>query len=159
MSGSTPARHGGYTPRLPVEWSRQHHMLGLPAQYPRIRTVSLRTKVSVAGKRNFQGRDKEAETAWKVQGPRCRDKASLNNPANSGLVSENQEISVSGRMRGGPGRTRTSNQAVMSAVTAPKRSAIIGIFARVRRRLFLFGYGVSLVIRWLSIVKKHQRFV
>ena len=116
-------------------------------------------KSRLPGKRNFQGRDKEAETAWKVQGPRCRDKASLNNPANSGLVSENQEISVSGRMRGGPGRTRTSNQAVMSAVTAPKRSAIIGIFARVRRRLFLFGYGVSLVIRWLSIVKKHQRFV
>jgi hypothetical protein len=78
---------------------------------PRIRTVSLRTKVSVAGKRNFQGRDKEAETAWKVQGPRCRDKASLNNPANSGLVSENQEISVSGRMRGGAERTRTPCQA------------------------------------------------
>jgi hypothetical protein len=52
-------------------------------------TESLRTKVSVAGKRNFQGRDKEAETASKVQGRRCRDKVSLNNPANSGLVSEN----------------------------------------------------------------------
>jgi hypothetical protein len=52
-------------------------------------SVSLRTKVSVAGKRNFQGRDKEAETASKVQGRRCRDKVSLNNPANSGLVSEN----------------------------------------------------------------------
>jgi hypothetical protein len=48
-----------------------------------------RTTVSAAGKRNFQGRDKEAETASKVQGRRCRDKVSLNNPANSGLVSEN----------------------------------------------------------------------
>jgi hypothetical protein len=44
---------------------------------------------SVAGKRNFQGRDKEAETASNVQGRRCRDKVSLNKPANSGLVSEN----------------------------------------------------------------------
>ena len=76
---------------------------------PRIRTESLRTKVSVAGKRNFQGRDKEAETASKVQGRRCRDKVSLNNPANSGLVAENWEISVSARMRGGGcSRHRTS---------------------------------------------------
>jgi hypothetical protein len=50
---------------------------------------SLRTKVSVAGKRNFPGRDKEAETASKVQGRSCRDKVSLNKPANSGLISEN----------------------------------------------------------------------
>ena len=67
----------------------QHHMLGLQLNNPRIRTESLRTKVSVAGKRNFQGRDKEAETASKFQGRRCRDKVSLNNPANSGLVPEN----------------------------------------------------------------------
>src|ERR1700686_5930281 len=78
---------------------------------PRIRTDSLRTKVSVAGKRNFQGRDKEAETASKVQGRRCRDKVSLNNSANSGLVAENEEISVGGRMRGGAERTRTPCQA------------------------------------------------
>jgi hypothetical protein len=71
---------------------------------PRIRTESLRTKVSVAGKWNFQGRDKEAETASKVQGRRYKDKVSLNNPANSGLISENQEISNSGKMRGGAER-------------------------------------------------------
>jgi hypothetical protein len=70
------------------------------------RTGSLRTKVSVAGKRNFQGRDKEAETASKIQGDRCRDKIPRDNPANSGLVPENQEISVSGKMRGG-GRSRS----------------------------------------------------
>ena len=40
---------------------------------------SLRTEVSVAGKRNFQGRDKEAETALEIQGRRCRDKISLGN--------------------------------------------------------------------------------
>ena len=61
---------------------------------------SLRTKVSVAGKRNFQGRDREAETATKVQGRPCRDKISLANPANSGLIAENGEF--------------TSNQAVMT---------------------------------------------
>jgi hypothetical protein len=88
-----------------------------------------------------------------------RDKVPPRNPANSGLFIGDREISVCMRLRGGAERTRTSNQAVMSAVTAPKRSAIIGIFARVRRRLFLFGCGVSLVIHWLSIVKKHQRFV
>ena len=55
----------------------------------RIRTKSLRTAVSVAGKRNFQGRDKEAQTASKVQGRRCRDKISLTNPTNSGLIAEN----------------------------------------------------------------------
>src|ERR1700752_4774027 len=46
---------------------------------------SLRTEVSVAGKRNFQGRDKEAETDLEIQGRRCRDKISLGNSANSGL--------------------------------------------------------------------------
>jgi len=41
---------------------------------------SLRTEVSVAGKRNFQGRDREAETATEVQGRPCRDKISLATP-------------------------------------------------------------------------------
>ena len=52
----------------------------------------------------------------KVQGRRCRDKVQLNNPANSGLLVENQEISVRARMRGGAGRTPTPNQAVMKQV-------------------------------------------
>ena len=46
----------------------------------------------------------------------ARDKISLNNPANSGLIAGNQEISVRARMRGGAGRTRTPNQAVMKQV-------------------------------------------
>ena len=81
----------------------------------RIRTASLRTKVSVAGKRNFVGRDKGPKTPAKVQGLYCRDRARANNPANSGLFAENQEISVSTKVRGGPRRTPTSNQAAMSA--------------------------------------------
>ena len=66
---------------------------------------SLRTEVSVAGKRNFQGRDKEAETALEIQGRRCRDKISLGNSANSGLIAGFREISVRTRMRGGAERT------------------------------------------------------
>ena len=68
---------------------------------------SLRTEVSVAGKRNFQGRDKEAETALEIQGRRCRDKISLGNPANSGLLAGKREISVRTRMRGGAERSPT----------------------------------------------------
>src|ERR1700738_2690909 len=38
-----------------------------------VEPASLRTKVSVAGKRNFAGRDKGAETAPEDQGDHCRD--------------------------------------------------------------------------------------
>jgi hypothetical protein len=57
----------------------------LPA-HQRYRTVSLRTAVSVAGKRIFEVRDKEPERASKVQERRCRDKISLNDPAHSGPI-------------------------------------------------------------------------
>ena len=77
---------------------------------------SLRTEVSVAGKRNFQRGDKEAETTLEIQGRRCRDKITLGNSANSGLIAGFREISVRTRVRGGAGRTRTSNQAVMKQV-------------------------------------------
>ena len=60
------------------------------------------TEVYVAGKQNFQGRDKEAETALEIQGRRCRDKISLGNSANSGLIAGFREISVITRMRGRP---------------------------------------------------------
>ena len=50
------------------------------------RTGSLRTAVSVAGKRIFEGRDKELERASQVQERRCRDRISLNNPAHSGAI-------------------------------------------------------------------------
>jgi hypothetical protein len=75
---------------------------------------SLRTEVSVAGKRNFQRGDKEAETTLEIQRRRCRDKITLGNSANSGLIARFREISVRTRVRGGPGRTRTSNRSVMS---------------------------------------------
>ena len=68
---------------------------------------SPRTEVSVAGKRNFQGGDKKAETALEIQGRRRRDKISLGNPADSGLIAGFREIPFRTRMRGGPERTRT----------------------------------------------------
>ena len=52
------------------------------------RTVSLRTAVSVSGKRIFEGRDKEPASASKVLEGRCGHKISLNNPAHSGLFGE-----------------------------------------------------------------------
>src|ERR1700732_548750 len=53
---------------------------------------SPRTEVSVAGKRNFHARDKEAETALEIQGRRRRDKISLGNPVDSGLIAGFREI-------------------------------------------------------------------
>jgi hypothetical protein len=64
--------------------------------------------------------------------------------ANAAKISSKPLISFSGE----PGRTRTSNQAVMSALPYPTKSGIIGIFEHVRRRLFAFGCRVSLVIYW-----------
>jgi hypothetical protein len=72
---------------------------------------SLRTEVSVAGKRNFQRGDKEAETTLEIQRRRCRDKITLGNSANSGLIARFREISVRTRVRGGAERTRTACQA------------------------------------------------
>ena len=142
--------------RLPTcRWNglARHPAFGPPAQQPLIRTESLRTKVSVAGKRNFfstgsfamgalwrasgkryfspprptpsnrvfsttvsvagkrifEGRDKEPERASKVQERRCGDRISLSNPPIQGLFDENREISVRTRMRGGGcSRHRTS---------------------------------------------------
>ena len=71
---------------------------------------SLRTEVYVAGKQNFQGRDKEAETALEIQGRRCRDKISLGNSANSGLIAGFREISVRTRMRGRPRSSPTLSE-------------------------------------------------
>src|ERR1700738_1168606 len=62
---------------------------------------SLRTEGSVAGKRNFQVRDKEAETALEIQGRRWGDKTYSHTPADSGLIAGFGEISVRTRMRGG----------------------------------------------------------
>ena len=73
--------------------------------------LSLRTKVSVAGKRNFAGRDKGVETAPEDQGDHRRDMTHASNPANSALLAQSWEISVCEKVRGGAERTRTACQA------------------------------------------------
>jgi hypothetical protein len=111
---------------------------------------SLLGAVSVAGKRNFEARDKGAEMAVGIHLASRRDQAPARKPANSGLFAKTGEISVRHGLRGGPGRTRTSNQAVMSALPYPERSIKIGISAHVRQRLFTFGNVVTLVVYWLG---------
>jgi carbon-monoxide dehydrogenase small subunit len=93
-------------------------------------------------------RDKGAKTAREIQSAACRDKMRARIPASSGLLATSREISVYTRLRGGPGRTRTSNQAVMSAALYSATSIKIGISALVCERPFTFGCGVSLVIHW-----------
>jgi hypothetical protein len=59
-------------------------------------------------------------------------------------------------VHGGPGRTRTSNQAVMSALSWPENPANIGISAHVRYRLFAFGCCVLLVIYWSYQINRRK---
>jgi hypothetical protein len=65
------------------------------------------------------------------QGDYGRDKGRATNPANRALVADGREISSKQGMRGGPGRTQTSNQAVMRAATAGKVSVIFATPAHV----------------------------
>ena len=77
----------------------------------RIRTGLFEPKSPLRGNGIFTRRDKEAETALEIQGRRCRDKISLGNPADSGLIAGFREISVRTRMRGGPGGLKLSTRA------------------------------------------------
>jgi hypothetical protein len=49
---------------------------------------------------------------------------------------------------GGPGRTRTSNQTVMSGLVSPESSIRIDVFRRVRARSFASVHGISVVHLW-----------
>ena len=62
----------------------------------------------------FQGRDKAPKTVPAIQSADCKDKMRAQIAANSGRFALNWEISVCAGLRGGAGRTRTSNQMVMS---------------------------------------------
>ena len=52
---------------------------------------------------------------------------------------------------GGPGRTRTSNQTVMSGPVSPESSDKFDVFRRVRARSFASVHGVSVVYLWSVI--------
>jgi hypothetical protein len=60
-----------------------------------------------------RGRDKGPKTTPEIQSTACKDKTRARIPASSGLFALNQEISVCAGLRGGAGRTRTSNQMIM----------------------------------------------
>ena len=70
---------------------------------------SLRTEVFVAGKRNFQRGDKEAETTLEIQRRRCRDKITLGNSANSGLIARFRESRLERECVVGPGGPTQAN--------------------------------------------------
>jgi hypothetical protein len=57
---------------------------------------------------------KTSETAPAIQWADCRDKMRARIAASSGLFALNREISVCAGLRGGAGRTRTSNQTVIA---------------------------------------------
>ena len=70
--------------------------------------------VSVSGKRIFAGRDKRARILSKARSAFERDKLLARNAANSGHSTTIGEISVCVRLRGGAGRTRTSDQTIIN---------------------------------------------
>ena len=105
-------------------FGRQMWPLALTSIEPSLR----RHRSLLSGNAILGGRDKGPEMALEFRSAACRDRTRVRIPAGSGLFATRREISVCIGMRGGPGRTRTSNQAVMSAVTAPESSAMIGVF-------------------------------
>ena len=68
----------------------------------------------LSGNAILRCRDKGAETAPQIHSTECRDKMRAGIPASSGLFALNREISGCARLRGGAGRTRTSNQTIIS---------------------------------------------
>lgn len=78
---------------------------GFSPQLFHVRTESLRTPVSISGKRDSAARDRGAERASRQQLAIRRDRIHGGIPAKSGHLACIQEISVRGRVRGGPGRS------------------------------------------------------
>jgi hypothetical protein len=79
-------------------------------------------RVSVAGKRNSEPRDNSAENACSVSLVSAETRTRAAESANSGPFGSSQEISPNVGLRGGLGRTRTSNQTVMGEAPIPDGS-------------------------------------
>jgi hypothetical protein len=73
-------------------------------------------------------------------------------PANCGLFVRDQKTPVRIGLHGGPGRIRTSNQTVMSAVTSSEVSMTSSAFHYLSQRMFTIGCGQSLAKRWSAVV-------
>jgi hypothetical protein len=99
--------------------------------------------LKAAGKRNCASRDKVSEPASRRQEQAQRLNSNGPKPANSALVARLQEIPGTVGLDGGPGRTRTSNQTVMSggikvaAVDFPAHLAEVERVCSVSLRSFL----------------------
>ena len=76
--------------------------------------LSLPRPSSPSGKRNFPGQRQRPETLPANQSADCRDKMRAQIAASSGRFALNREIPVCAGLRGGAGRTRTSNQTIIS---------------------------------------------
>jgi hypothetical protein len=74
-------------------------------------------------------------------------------PANCGLFVRDRETSVRIGLRGGPGRIRTSNQTVMSAVISSEAPMKSDLFRHANQQMFTNGCGQSLANRWLGAVE------
>src|SRR5262245_50007153 len=66
-----------------------------------------------------------------------------------GFLGPNDDFTICGTS-GGPGRTRTSNQTVMSAVTLSEISMKSIASRYANQRMFTIGCGQSLAKRWLA---------
>jgi hypothetical protein len=95
-----------------------------------IRTESPSATVSVAGKRDFQGGEKKPIRRPNHRSAVSETKRLFKSPADSGPFARLQEISANVGLRGGAGRTRTSNQIVMSK---PRRQREKRYFSGLRK--------------------------
>jgi hypothetical protein len=91
--------------------------IGAPVPVPRtliIAGANTKSHIAEAGADLLGGGDKRAKNTHRLSMCRLRERPLSHNPANSAHFARSQELSGITRLRGGPGRTRTSNQTVMS---------------------------------------------
>jgi hypothetical protein len=96
---------------MPAEWSRQHQILGPTSAAARIVEPISLPQSPFPGNGNSRP---ENRAPSKIQLTGDRDQAFAAHAAILGLFACHREISPNVGLRGGPGRTRTSNQTVMS---------------------------------------------
>src|SRR6516164_3525998 len=99
------------------------------------------------GARNGFGEPREREAKSTLSRPRPAEETArpafepAKMPAKCALFVRDRETPVRIGLRGGPGRIRTSNQTVMSAVTLSEVSIKSGVFRHANQRMFTIGYG------------------
>ena len=115
MRSHSPSSHPIYPDSTP--WAKE---LPSPTSHS---NRSLRTEVSVAGKRNFQARRQRGRNGLGDSRTPVQRQNPLGNSANSGLIAGFREISVRTRMRGGAGRLEPTNKRLWACLSADALSA------------------------------------